>query len=333
MGLPYPLLLRWASFGMPQEKLEIALADRVCSVCNGNWMRKLDNGAQRVMAASIRDRTQVTVDTVSDRLKLARWALKVGLLLSLWFHDQASREPRLIEATAAMHPNHPGSVPYVPLGDFPSVRKGHRPPRRLDGVVRLGGEHHPRVVSHRQRADNSWQAAGTRGLQRAVQPEVTCSLPRCSGADAPTRHRRCAGHRGSIRVLSRAPGSRVARPGGTHLAATTPVANRGYRTADGSVCRLGITRSRHVSDPAARQCPVLGGLRRPTRLCRRAGMRQQVTRDDLSAGQGLGRCSRTGPTRRSGHRSASRSSGLRDLSDALATGSCAIRAGGWTIVP
>lgn len=125
MGLPYPLVLRWATFGMEQEKLEIALPDRVCRVCNGNWMRKLDNHAKKVM--SIRERVPVVVGATSDRLKLARWALKVGLLLSLWFHDQAVREPKLVEATASVHPNHPSSVPHVPLQDFAGVRKDQRP--------------------------------------------------------------------------------------------------------------------------------------------------------------------------------------------------------------
>lgn len=127
MELPYPLVLRWAEYGLPQRKLEIVLRDRVCQRCNGRWMKKLDDHAREVMGPSIKSAQPVLVSSAARRIRLARWALKVGLLLSLWFHDQTVRDPKLIRATAPAHANSSDSLPYVPLQTFPSVRLDRAP--------------------------------------------------------------------------------------------------------------------------------------------------------------------------------------------------------------
>jgi hypothetical protein len=130
MDLPHPLVLRWATYGREQRKLEIVLRDRVCQRCNSRWMKKLDDHTREVMGPSITKAAPVTISSAAARIKLARWALKVGLLLSLWFHDEAVRDPNLIKTTASMHPSRPASLPYVPLDEFAAVRLEKAPSQR-----------------------------------------------------------------------------------------------------------------------------------------------------------------------------------------------------------
>jgi hypothetical protein len=129
MNLPYPLVQQWADYGRLIHALEIVVNDRVCMGCNGRWMRKLDDRVRKLMGASITEGVAVDISSV-EQLRLARWAMKVALLLMLWVHDECAQHPELLEAVRAREGR--TDEPYVPLDHFADVGKRHRPP---DGVL------------------------------------------------------------------------------------------------------------------------------------------------------------------------------------------------------
>lgn len=111
MALPSPLVLRWGDYGRQQQTLEIVLRDRVCDVCNCHWMRKLDDQVRDLMGPSIMDSEAIAMTSRAAQRTLARWSMKVALLRTLWFHDEAVCDPKLIEATNAQPP---GASPAAP---------------------------------------------------------------------------------------------------------------------------------------------------------------------------------------------------------------------------
>jgi|GEM_PF-6191976 hypothetical protein len=136
LDLPYPLAMRWADYWRMEHKLlEVVINDRVCTGCNGKWMKKLDDRVRAFMGPSITEGASVDISS-ANQLLLARWAIKVALLLMLWVHDECAKHPELLAATQAQEPGRTGE-PYVPVDDFLSVYKRQRPP---DGVlIWIGG--------------------------------------------------------------------------------------------------------------------------------------------------------------------------------------------------
>jgi hypothetical protein len=131
LDLPYPLAMMWADYWrMEQKLLSVVINDRVCEGCNGRWMRKLDDRVRKLMGPSITDGAPVDICSV-EQLRLARWAMKVALLLMLWVHDECAKHPELLAATHAREPGRTDE-PYVPVEHFADVGKRHRPP---DGVL------------------------------------------------------------------------------------------------------------------------------------------------------------------------------------------------------
>jgi hypothetical protein len=126
MNLPDPLIMRWADYARQEHALEIVLNDRVCEGCNSRWMKKLDDRVRKLMGPSIIDGAPVDISSV-EQLRLARWAMKVALLLMLWVHDECAEHPELLEATRAQEPGRTDE-PYVPVDDFADVGRRHRPP-------------------------------------------------------------------------------------------------------------------------------------------------------------------------------------------------------------
>jgi hypothetical protein len=131
LELPYPLAMRWADYWRMEHKLlAVVINDRVCEGCNSRWMKKLDDRARKLMGPSITECAPVDISSV-EQLRLARWAMKVALLLMLWVHDECAKHPELLEAARAQEPGRTDE-PYVPVEDFADVGKRHRPP---DGVL------------------------------------------------------------------------------------------------------------------------------------------------------------------------------------------------------
>lgn len=118
------MVMRWGEYGRVEKELEVVIKDRVCRVCNGRWMKKLDDRIAAIMRPSITEGTSIELDP-TQQLLIARWAMKVGLLLTLWVHDEAARHPQL------PRPAPSGEHPYVPLDDFASVYRHQRPPERV----------------------------------------------------------------------------------------------------------------------------------------------------------------------------------------------------------
>jgi hypothetical protein len=98
MGMPFPVRISWGdirrSTGEETERgdqtknqIEIVFDDRVCERCNNKWMKKLDDQMLAFMRPMLESETPVQIDP-SQRLTLARWATKIGLLLALYLHDQ-----------------------------------------------------------------------------------------------------------------------------------------------------------------------------------------------------------------------------------------------------
>lgn len=98
IGMPFPVPISWGEIERAtgtdvehgqavEDELAICTDDRVCTRCNGQWMKKLDDRAVKVMRPALRANERVRLDQ-KQQLTVARWATKVGLLLALWFHDQ-----------------------------------------------------------------------------------------------------------------------------------------------------------------------------------------------------------------------------------------------------
>ncbi len=119
LGFPQPLVMRWGEYWRMESELEVIVRDRVCEGCNGRWMKKLDDEVADVLGTSITEGAPVDL-TPWQQHQAARWALKVALLLMLWTHDECALHPELMGANKR--------EPHVPIDDFASVGKRHRPP-------------------------------------------------------------------------------------------------------------------------------------------------------------------------------------------------------------
>lgn len=130
LDLPFPLRAEWGAIHRPtgtqralghslDDDLEIAIKDRVCKRCNGQWMNKLDKRMLAFMRASLRHGARIQLKDTQQRT-LAHWATKVGLLIALWFHDDALHNPDAPQR---------GSTD-VPDDNFLSVGKHMKPPER-----------------------------------------------------------------------------------------------------------------------------------------------------------------------------------------------------------
>jgi len=117
IGMPFPVPISWGEIERStgrdfehgqtvEQELAICTDDRVCTRCNGQWMKKLDDRTVQAMRPALRANERVRLDQ-KKQLAVSRWATKVGLLLALWFHDQP------------MHPQSRRQKPvYVPADNF-----------------------------------------------------------------------------------------------------------------------------------------------------------------------------------------------------------------------
>jgi hypothetical protein len=120
LDLELPLTMHLGDFRRAGgEQIEVVLEDRVCVGCNGGWMHKLDDKMIAFMGDALSTSTPVRLNEFRQRI-LARWAVKVALLLEVYLHDEAIRVPIL----QAMGPF------FVPEDNFPALRKDHGPPKR-----------------------------------------------------------------------------------------------------------------------------------------------------------------------------------------------------------
>jgi hypothetical protein len=127
LDLAYPLAMQWADYWRMEHKLlEVVINDRVCTGCNGKWMKKLDDRVRAFMEASITEGEPVDISP-ANQLVLARWTIKVALLLMLWVHDECAQHPELLEAVRVQEPGRTDE-PYVPVDHFLSIYKRQQPP-------------------------------------------------------------------------------------------------------------------------------------------------------------------------------------------------------------
>src|SRR5271163_4694562 len=126
LDLPHPMVMRWGSYGSMRAELEVVVEDRVCTGCNGRWMKKLDDEVREILGPSIMEGATVSVARGEQRT-VARWALKVGLLLMLWTHDECEEHPELL-ADIRTQEGREHDEPYVPLDDFRWMGQRHEPP-------------------------------------------------------------------------------------------------------------------------------------------------------------------------------------------------------------
>jgi hypothetical protein len=98
IGMPFPVPISWGEIeratgrdiehgSAVEDELAICTDDRVCERCNRRWMKKLDDRAVKALRPALRANERVYLDQ-KQQLTVSRWAVKVGLLLALWFHDQ-----------------------------------------------------------------------------------------------------------------------------------------------------------------------------------------------------------------------------------------------------
>ena len=66
MNLPYPLVQHWADYGRLIHALEIVINDRVCTTCNGKWMKRLDDRIRTLMGPSITDDAAVDISSAEQ---------------------------------------------------------------------------------------------------------------------------------------------------------------------------------------------------------------------------------------------------------------------------
>ena len=120
LDLELPLTMHLGDFSRDGgEQVEVVLKDRVCVGCNSGWMRKLDNKMIAFMGDTFSTGTPVKLDEFRQRI-LARWAVKVALLLEVYLFDEAVRVPKLKAAGPF----------FAPDDNFPALRKEHGPPKR-----------------------------------------------------------------------------------------------------------------------------------------------------------------------------------------------------------
>lgn len=76
------------------ENLYVVLKDAVCEACNGGWMSGLETGFVAILGRQLTDLT-TTIDLTADQQELiARWAVKVALLLCAY--DEATTHEMFI---------------------------------------------------------------------------------------------------------------------------------------------------------------------------------------------------------------------------------------------
>jgi hypothetical protein len=129
-GMPFPVPMKWGEVERHtgamiergermEDGLEIVLEERVCERCNGQWMRKLDEKMLKFMWSTLRHEKRVQLNA-GNQATLAQWAVKVGPLLALWFHDETLQYPEL---------GHRGASD-VPTDNFLAVGRRMKPADR-----------------------------------------------------------------------------------------------------------------------------------------------------------------------------------------------------------
>jgi hypothetical protein len=117
LGIPDNTTTKWGRHReTTRGKFEIVLPNRVCTECNGKWMRKLDNRMMAFMRATFTTGAPVEL-TTTRQLTLAYWATKVALLNEVYLHDENERKDA----------NDVG-VFFAPGDNLHAVYKHNRPP-------------------------------------------------------------------------------------------------------------------------------------------------------------------------------------------------------------
>ncbi len=118
IGMRFPIDSSWGDMEVATglqvprgERVEpdhtIRLDDRICTRCNGGWMKRLDDHTTNCLRPALEREEGVELNP-KKRLRVARWATKVGLLLAIWMHDQEQSDPEI---------EHRGET-YAPADNF-----------------------------------------------------------------------------------------------------------------------------------------------------------------------------------------------------------------------
>lgn len=92
----------------PMNVLHIVLRKAVCSSCNGDWMRELEEDFVAIVGPRIAKPERVLLDP-AEQERVSTWAIKTGLLLEVWTSAQ-------------------GRGSYVPTDNLRWLAAHHTPP-------------------------------------------------------------------------------------------------------------------------------------------------------------------------------------------------------------
>ncbi len=73
--------------GKPSNVLHVVLKNAVCTRCNNRWMSGLENAFVRTLGTQLSSPAKKTLDP-SQQERVARWAAKTALLMTLWTGEQ-----------------------------------------------------------------------------------------------------------------------------------------------------------------------------------------------------------------------------------------------------
>lgn len=118
-GETLPVKVALGRPGKP-KLIEVVLENRVCTRCNGHWMRKLDDRMTAFMKDAIRAGDAAALTTTRQRT-LAQWAAKVALLFLLFLDHERCDRPQVQAGRERF---------YAPADDFAAVYKHQKPPPR-----------------------------------------------------------------------------------------------------------------------------------------------------------------------------------------------------------
>ncbi len=104
LGITLPI---HTQIGDGERDSEIVLVDRVCKRCNNGWMQRWDNLMLDFMGGAITHGPRARVELSKGRQeRLARWAIKVALLLEVFLHDMREAHPDFGISPAHASPDH-----------------------------------------------------------------------------------------------------------------------------------------------------------------------------------------------------------------------------------
>lgn len=118
--------------GGPTNVIHVVLTKAVCKRCNNVWMSGLEKSFVKTLGAQLRVPQSKTLDP-SQQERIARWAVKTAILMTLWTAEQAPTATRFGYFVPDAHlrwlPTHttppPGTRVWIGAVNDPSTRVAH----------------------------------------------------------------------------------------------------------------------------------------------------------------------------------------------------------------